>query len=248
MTALVEGIERKALRSADAVIAMNQQLRDEAAPYAGGPTTFAAPGVDVKRFHPHPHGRQRQGPLLSVCRLGDPRKGLARLIEAYSIAVKQTKAVPRLVLAGKGELPPSVIELIAQLGLEDRVEVLRDVPQEELPDLYQGASVFLQASYEEGFGLSVAEAMASGLPVICTDTAGSRETVVDGVSGRVIPQDAAADVPRLMAEAIVATLGPQGDEQGRAGRARVAELFADEVSTRAVIEIYDRLIPGDHSA
>ncbi|MGY1681922.1 glycosyltransferase [Geodermatophilus sp. SYSU D01176] len=241
MTALVDRAERRALRSVDAVLAQNQHLRDVAAPLAGGPTMFAAPGVDIERFRPHPGGLQRDGHLLSVCRLGDPRKGLLRLVEAYGIAVAGNDAVPSLVLAGKGELSASVTELIARLKLGDRVHILRDVPQEELPELYQGASVYVQASYEEGFGLSVAEAMASGLPVICTDTAGTRETVVDGVTGWVVDQEDSESVPARIAEAIREALTFEGAERGEAGRTRCVELMADELTLGKVTSLYDSL-------
>ena len=60
---------------------------------------------------------------------------------------------------------------------------------EILRALYQGASMYLLSSREEGFGLVVVEAMASGVPVIATRLDGTRETVVDGVSGLLVERD-----------------------------------------------------------
>jgi glycosyltransferase involved in cell wall biosynthesis len=64
-----------------------------------------------------------------------------------------------------------------------RVELLGRVPHENLPALYSRASVFVFPSRVDGFGLTCAEAMASGRPVVATSRASGPELVEDGVSG-----------------------------------------------------------------
>jgi glycosyltransferase involved in cell wall biosynthesis len=241
MTAVVDRIEHRALRSVDAVLAQNHVLRDHAAQVARGPALFAAPGVDTDRFRPHPDGVRASGHLLSVCRLADPRKGLLRLVQAYGTAVSRDGTTPDLLLVGKGELSSPVVAAIERLALQDRVRILRDVAPADLPDLYRRASVFVQGSYEEGFGISVAEAMACGLPVVCTDTAGTRETVVDGETGWVIDQAHDERVSAQMADAIRAALGDEGARRGAAGRSRCVELLADERTVGKVTSLYEAL-------
>lgn len=88
------------------------------------------------------------------------------MVLAYAALRRTMDAVPRLVLAGRDDLSPSVRALIRRLGLQEHVTVEQNVPTAGLPDLYRRASVFLQTSYEEGLGISVLEAMASGIPAL----------------------------------------------------------------------------------
>jgi glycosyltransferase involved in cell wall biosynthesis len=241
MTRLVERSERRSLRHVDAVLAANRELGEELRSLTSAPVVVAAHGIDTHRFHPHPSGLRRQGHLLAVGRLVDPRKGLDRLIEAYGTLLELVPSAPDLVLAGKGALSPAASEAIDRLGIAGRVRVLSDVPADELPELYRGASVFVQASHEEGFGLSVAEAMATGLPVVCTDTAGTRETVVAGETGWVVPQDADFVVDRL-AQAIAAALSDEGERRGVVGLDRCRALFAADVTIQRFTSLYDELV------
>lgn len=241
LTRLVERAELRALAGADAVLAANRELGDELRNRTAVPVIVAAHGIDTGRFRPHPGGLRQQGPLLSVCRLADARKGLERLIEAYGELLRRAPGAPGLVLAGKGSLSRPAREAIHRLGLADRITIKSDIPAEDLPTLYREASVYVQASYEEGFGLSVAEAMASGLPVVCTDTAGTRETVVHGETGWMIPQEPGPVTDR-MAEALLAALGPEGRDRGLAGLARCSRLFAADVTIQKITSLYDDLL------
>jgi glycosyltransferase involved in cell wall biosynthesis len=241
MTRLVERSERRALSHVDAVLVANRELGDELKRLTSAPVVVAAHGIDTHRFHPHPSGLRQEGYLLTVCRLSDPRKGLDRLVEAYGQLLELAPAAPDLVLAGKGVLAPAARQAIARLGLEGRIKILTDVPAKDLPELYRGASVFVQASHEEGFGLSVAEAMATGLPVVCTDTAGTGETVVDGETGWIVPQEGSLVTDR-MAEALSAALRSEGHRRGLAGVARCRELFAKDVTIRRFTSLYDELL------
>lgn len=241
MTRLVEHSELRALAAADAVVVANQELGHALAPCTGARVLVAAHGVDTRRFRPHPDGLQQSGPILSVCRLNDPRKGLERVLEAYAVVKRRMRDAPGLILAGKGAVPPSVSEAIIRLGLSGDVVIMTDVPGDDLPGLYRHASVYVQASYEEGFGLAVAEAMASGLPVVCTDTAGTRETVVDGDTGWLIRQEPKFSAV-VMADAIGAALGSEGRSRGLAGLARCRALFSHDVTIRKVTSLYDDLL------
>jgi len=108
----------------------------------------------------------------------------------------------KLVMAGK-PLPPSLRELIAQLGLTDRVIEALDTANEELEALYSSALALVFPSLEEGFGWPIAEAQACGCPVAVTnrppmtevagdaaifidpeDPAGAAQLVRDGLARR----------------------------------------------------------------
>jgi glycosyltransferase involved in cell wall biosynthesis len=109
-----------------------------------------------------------------------PHKNLHRLIRAFAqIATKQTEL--RLVLAGKPHPveTPVLQALVAELGLQQRVEFRSYVPYAELPNLYRGALALVYPSLWEGFGLPVLEAMACGTPVITSCGSGTEEVADD---------------------------------------------------------------------
>lgn len=242
MTSVTTRIERVALRAADAVLVENAAMLDYVMSLGQRHVVKAPPGVDTDRFSPAPSGWRGDGHLLSVCRLGEPRKGLDLMIRAYARMVAADAAVPPLVLAGRGTPAPIIHALVRQLGLESRVTVRSDVALTELVELYRTASVFLQTSHEEGLGISVLEAMACGLPVVSTDTHGARETIVDGVTGWLVPLAKLDDVPDLFAERVLAVLAGQGRELGINGRSRCVAQFSSRAAIDRFIAVYDGLL------
>lgn len=243
MTTAVSLMERAALQRADAVLVENRVMQEFARSVGQTSVYWAPPGVDTKRFTPRAEGWDAAGHLLSVCRLGDPRKGLERLIRSYALMTTERSLLPDLVLAGGGELPTRLTRLIAELGLAECVSVRSDVPEAHLPSLYRGASVYLQTSYEEGLGISVIEAMASGIPVVSTTTAGTRETVAHGKTGWLVDQG--TDVERTIAARALSVLDLDGHAMSVAARSRADSVFSDEATLTRFIEIYDQLIGPD---
>jgi glycosyltransferase involved in cell wall biosynthesis len=117
--------------------------------------------------------------LLFVGRL-DVRKNISALISAFSM-IKRTKAIPhQLVIAGRQDFLRGPLQ--KQILAEDILPhvVFTDfVPEELLPTLYAHAEVFVYPSFYEGFGLPVLEAMASGCPVIASNTSSLPEITGD---------------------------------------------------------------------
>ncbi|WKU05079.1 glycosyltransferase family 4 protein [Micromonospora sp. HUAS LYJ1] len=241
-TRYVGRMERAALRAADAVLVENQAIFQQVRALGQQRVQLAPPGVDSTLFSPGPGGWSRDGHLLSVCRLGDPRKGLDMMVHAYGELVRQRPDTPRLVLAGSGELPASVIALIAADGLGERVTVRPDVSAHDLIELYRGASVFLQTSHEEGLGIAALEAMACGLPVVATATHGARECVEPGVTGWLLPLDSREALSRAFAERVSHLLGGEGAAAGAAGRQRCLERFSRQAALRHFLDTYDVLL------
>jgi glycosyltransferase involved in cell wall biosynthesis len=240
MTQAVSPLETRALKRADVVLVENDEMHALCKRLGKENTYKNPPGVDTRRFTPAATWR-KDGCLLSVCRLGDVRKGLDRLVRAYSKLIGDDPETPRLVLAGHGKLDSSVVALIDELGVRDRVDIRPDVPSKELPSLYRGASVFVQSSHEEGLGISVLEAMACGLPVVATDTYGSRETVDDGVTGVRVPQQTECEAIDGIAWGIREMRSADGRRFGAAGRARVEALFSADMCLARYLAIYRRL-------
>jgi len=84
----------------------------------------------------------------------------------------------KLILAGgKGWYYDTVFALVEALGMTEAVLFPGFIPSDELPDWYRAAELFVYPSLLEGFGLPVLEAMACGIPVVCSQADGLLEVV-----------------------------------------------------------------------
>lgn len=109
-----------------------------------------------------------------------PRKNLPRLIEAFARALPALPRHTQLVLAGKkGWLAGPILERASQLGISERVHFTGYVEDRDLTALLSGASLFTLPSLYEGFGMPVLEAMACGVPVLCSQTSALPEVAGD---------------------------------------------------------------------
>ena len=178
-------------------------------------------GVDLDEFHPSRRGgsraeiRARHGIAdgdLALLFLGNEfrRKGLETLLEALA---RDDLAEAKLFVAGADD-PEPYRRLAGRLGLEGRVAFLG--PTGEAARLYGAADVFVLPTRYEAFPLVVLEAMASGLPVVTTRTAGASELIEDGVDGVFLedPSDAGA------LAACIRTLRSAEERRAMGGRAR----------------------------
>lgn len=243
MTACATRQEIRALAAADGVFVENREMLAYVREIGQRNVVLAPPGVDTDRFRPATSGWAAEGYLLSVCRLAEPRKRLDRLIDGYRELMRRDPSAPDLVLAGRGRLPEDLRRRISDAGLASHVSIRPDVAAADLPDLYRGAAVYVQASDEEGLGISVLEAMASGLPVVATDTAGARECVVDGSTGWLVQQDYAGDHAAAFAEPLTQVLTSAGGAMGDRGRRRCEAEFSSRQALGRFLESYDRSVP-----
>lgn len=98
-----------------------------------------------------------------------------------------------LVVVGGGSELPQAMELVQQTGNAHRVEFMGDVPNRDLPSIYEQADIFLQPSYTEGFPRVLLEAMAASLPVVTTDAGGTEQLVGFRQTAYVVRKDAPED-------------------------------------------------------
>lgn len=148
--------------------------------------------------------------VANVAWLSIERKGLRPFVEAARLS-------PGVAYVLVGECTDSAADHLSELG-GDSVELTGRVSDEELADWYRRASVYVQASHHEGFGMSLAEAMLGGcIPVVTR--AGALPEVVGDVGIQVDRPE-----PELIAEAVRAALAMPGQERARA-RQRILEHF-----------------------
>jgi glycosyltransferase involved in cell wall biosynthesis len=198
-------------------------------------------GLEIDRYAPNGAGRQRPPLVLAVGRLVE-KKGFADLIRACSL-LRESGPAFRCLIVGKGELEGELRRLIAELDLEDRVELAGPIPRERLLSVYRRASVVVAPCVigsdgnRDGLPTVVAEAMALGVPVVATDVTGIPELVEDGRTGLLVPQRQpealAAAIGRVLADpAWAGTLA-------RAGRARVEHDFDLRVNVARLRALLD---------
>jgi glycosyltransferase involved in cell wall biosynthesis len=129
------------------------------------------------------------------------------------------------------------------------VTFLGNVPDADLPALYQSADLFIlpSTSRAESFGMVLVEAMASGLPCITTEIGSGNSFVVqDGVTGLVVPPRAPAALAQAMARLLV---DPALRTQlGQAGRERALREFTVDKMVERVEAVYQAVLAGDASS
>ena len=109
-------------------------------------------------------------------------KGVDILIEAVSIVKKEFSDI-RLTIVGSGSIKDSLITKAKKLNLEQNILFTGETDHLKLPNFFKAADILVLPSRREGFGVVLIEAMASGLPVIGTDTGGISEIIQDNYNG-----------------------------------------------------------------
>jgi phosphatidylinositol alpha-mannosyltransferase len=219
-------------------IAVSASARDTWQGQFGGTMAVVPNGVAPEFFAgPQPlRGWNAAGPtVLFVGRL-EPRKGLAYLVRAF-LRLKPRFPAARLLVVGRdrGHQQDKAMAMVPPRLRPDLVFV-GSVPQADLPSYYASADVFCAPSLGgESFGIVLAEAMAVGLPVVCSDIGGYRDVVRDGSEGLLVPPRD----PEALAGALAGLLDNPARRAAMGEAAAVAaRRYAWEVVAGEVAEVY----------
>ena len=178
---------KKSMKRADVIITDSEFSKSEIEKYFpqySHKVQVVYCGVNSDKFYPVVEKVKRsldiEGEYFLYLGTIEPRKNLERLIEAYSLLLKKDENVPRLVMAGgKGWLNSNIYQKVVELKLEKYVQFTKYIPDEDLCPLINGATAFVFPSIYEGFGMPPLEAMACGVPVVCSKEASLPEVVGD---------------------------------------------------------------------
>jgi glycosyltransferase involved in cell wall biosynthesis len=236
--------ERYALKHAAAAIAGNHEaaLIIERHGYEGPIHVLPQFGVDPELFQPTTE------PLpASPFRIGYfgrmvESKGVMDLIEALALL----PASVHLLLIGDGELLPNIAVRIAELGLQERVEIRPRVPSADVPAEMRRLHAFVLPSrttprWKEQFGRVLIEAMASGVPPIGSDSGEIPHVIGD--AGLIFHEGKVAELAAAIQKLVEQ---PRlREELARKGRQRAIDHYTQRALARRYYEVYCQMLGSD---
>lgn len=166
------------------------------------------------------------------------RKSPGLLISAFAEVLK-VKPEAKLVIAGSGREENDLSHRARDLDIADSVFMVGGLAKEELAQLMAAATVFALPSKLESFGLSLLEASAAGVPVVCSNAGGVPEVFQNGFNALLYPP---GDY-RAMAEAIVHVI--QDKELAKkisTNAVQTAKRFTWERTARRILRVYEQLL------
>ncbi|MFF5107546.1 glycosyltransferase [Streptosporangium sp. NPDC000509] len=203
-------------------------------------------GVDVERF-------RRQGPAAT--RGTRPRLlhvGPLTADKGVHTALRALEGIPEaeLIIAGG---PASVdlehdaeahrmMLLAKEIGVDDRITVLGHVPHASIAKLMRSADVVLSLPREAPAGVVALEAMACGVPVIASAVGAHLDSVVDGVTGLLVPADRPAQTSRLTRELLADPT--RRTALGFAGADRARSRYSWERISQELVHVYETALSG----
>ncbi|MDP9362705.1 MAG: glycosyltransferase, partial [Chloroflexota bacterium] len=199
-------VETAIARTADGLIAQCPSERAELMADYGAPLDRIAlvpAAVDVERFRPVDRAEARRrlgipvdGPVVVYVGRLLPRKDVRNVVRALALLARGEGPPPLLIVVGGATPEPDPVDtpeigelqrLATELGVADRIRFAGRRQPDELRWWYCAGDVAVTTPWYEPFGLTPLEAMACGRPVVGAAVGGIAFTVVDGVTGRLVP-------------------------------------------------------------
>jgi colanic acid/amylovoran biosynthesis glycosyltransferase len=240
-----EGVYRALYDRADALTCGSRFIRDKLVANGCPAQKIRVLPVGLRmEDYPETDSPREEGMILSVGRLVEV-KGFRYAVEAFA-AIRRRFPKAHYVIAGGGPDRAMLEGLARELGVAEGLSLLGDLSDTEVAALYRRASVFVLPSVrasngaEEGQGLVLQEAQASGLPVVSTLVGGIPEGVVEGETGFLVPEKD----PAALAERIGELLGNASlrERMGRKGRAFVSETYDIKRLSSRLIGLYNEIL------
>lgn len=179
--------DRQTVSHMDQVVANSENVRGRIKRYYGRESTVVNPPVATAGFRFDEVGDY----WLSVNRIR-PEKRIDLQAEVFRMLPGE-----KLLIVGDIAREVTAREVVSRLKLPPNVKLTGAVHKKRLADLYAGCKGFITTAVDEDFGMTPVEAMASGKAVLATDEGGYRETVINGVTGWLLPVDAKAFADKI---------------------------------------------------
>ncbi|MCM8792431.1 MAG: glycosyltransferase family 4 protein [Candidatus Omnitrophica bacterium] len=186
-------------------------------------------GVDIERFKP----TLKNDKVFRIISVGiSVRKGIHYLLKAV-----EELAIKDLDVWLIGKVSDDIKPVLKRYS--HRFKYLGPIPHDELYKYYSQGSVFVLTSIEEGLAFCILEAMACGLPVICSTNTGARDVVRDGIDGFIVP---IRDVVSLKEKILFLYQHPESAHQmGERARENIISSFTWQHYIEKILRIYAKI-------
>ncbi len=246
-------ITRVLIARMDAVIAASEA----SAAYLDRPATVVLHGIDAERYRPPP---DRAAAFAATGLPGTygigcfgrvrAQKGTDVFVEAMCALLPKypdfTAIVVGAVTPDQRAFARALEARVAAAGLSERVRFLGELPTEEVPQWFQRISIYAFTSRNEGFGLTLLEAMAAGAALVAARAGGAQAVVRDGETGMLVPP---GDVGALVAALEPLLRAPErAAAMGRKARASVLAEFTVDAEVERIAAVYRRLLDRPQSS
>ncbi|MEF3692512.1 MAG: glycosyltransferase family 4 protein [Candidatus Moraniibacteriota bacterium] len=195
-------------------------------------------GVDTEDFYPDEVLRPKEKFIITVgaTRI-TARKGINYLIEALSVLVPKYPNI-FLHIMGDGNEKENLEAMSKKMNLRNNIVFLGRIPREKTGPYYREASLFVLPSLNEGMSNAMLEALASGLPILTTETGGTAELVKEGENGYTVKMKDAEDLAEK-----IEIIFKDNDLRKRMGMTsrELAERMSWKNVSREYFELYQRI-------
>lgn len=230
-------IAKWTLNSADAIICYTEHEKSilEELGIQSDKISVIHNGIDIEVFVPY--DKERDKNLILWIGRFTPGKGVEYLIDGFNILVKERPDL-KLLMIGDGPSKEYIKQKILKLGLDEKIIMKEFVPNQEILPIYQNSSVFVLPSIDEGVPRTILEAMACGIPVVCTELP-QLVDIVKGCGITVPKRD-----PIAIYEAISKILSDKDlfRKLSENGRKNVVDNYSWEDTVTRTISLYEELI------
>ena len=234
------------LKNSDRMIADCDTIADLAIKYGMDPEKIVKfPwGVDLDKFSLGRNTKLRKELgwedeiILLHLRSWETIYGVDVLIKGFIKAVKQEPRL-RLLMLGGGSLEWKIKKLLTKEGFMDKVNFAGQIKNEELPEYYKAADLYLSASHSDGSSVSLMEALACGLPAILSDIPGNKEWIQNDEQGWLFKDGSV----KALVNSIIEASNKYDDlgSYGKKARATAEERANWKENSRILIEAYEQL-------
>ena len=168
------------------IMAVSNFLAKDILPYMGDRQTTVVPNLVDVNYFTLPRRPRQMDPFafVAICRL-EQEKGIDTLLKAFAKSFSKHEPV-KLVIGGDGSQQGKLEALSADIGIEDKVEFKGLLSRQEVREVMWKSNALVSSSHVETFGITLIEAMSTGLPVIATNSGGPAEFINDQV-GTLVP-------------------------------------------------------------
>lgn len=205
-------------------------------------------GIDTRHFSPGiARAKVSDNITIGTVKAVRPIYGTDILVRAFHKArqmlMERSPALAdrmRLLIVGPGSYKPKIRSLVAELHVQNYVEMVDWVSNSQVPDFLRKIDIYVAMSRSESFGVAVLEASACGVPVVVSNVGGLPEVVQDGVTGFIVGKE---DVSAC-ADALISLVQDKNlrERMGAAGRKFVQDNYEWNTCMSLMREVHKNVI------